>query len=349
MTHKLALIGFGTVGQGLAQILQDKKEALRQDYGFEAEIVAVSTLSKGSLYHPDGLNIAQLLAAVKSGALANYPDSPGLERGWDNLKIIRESNASTIVEVSHTNLTTGQPAIDYCRVAFESGKHVVTANKGPVALAYHPLAALAKAKGVRFGIEGTVMSGTPALGLPLVTLAGNEISEVRGIFNGTTNYILTKMEEGLGYEAALKQAQELGYAEADPTADVEGHDAAGKVVILANVVMNAPLTKEAVDCQGITRLTSSDIQQAKAEGKRWKLIGRVKKEGQRVIASVKPEAISLSDPLAGVMGATNAITYECDLLGPITLVGAGAGSVQTGFAILIDLINVTRGINKEWP
>jgi homoserine dehydrogenase len=343
MTHKLALIGFGTVGQGLAQILQDKGETLGQSLGFEAKIVAVATRSRGSLYHPDGLEIAKLLAAIKNGGLLHYPDSRGLERDWDNLKIIRESNADTIVEVSYTDLTSGQPAIDHCRAAFESGKNVVTANKGPVALAYKELLALAQVKGLRFGIEGTVMSGTPALRLPMVALAGNKIHEVRGILNGTTNYILTKMEEGLSYEAALQQAQALGYAEADPTADVEGYDAMSKVVILANVVMDVPLTKTDVSCQGISQLTPADIERARSEGKRWKLIGRVKKEEGRVVASVKPEAIPLTDPLAGVMGATNAITYNCDLLGPITLVGAGAGSAQTGFALLIDLINIARG------
>jgi homoserine dehydrogenase len=151
------------------------------------------------------------------------------------------------------------------------------------------------------------------------------------------------MEEGLSYEAALQQAQALGYAEADPTADVEGYDAMSKVVILANVVMDFPLTKTDVSCQGISQLTPADIERAKSEGKRWKLIGRIKKEEGRVVASVKPDAIPLTDPLAGVMGVTNAITYDCDLLGPITLVGAGAGSVQTGFAMLIDLINIARG------
>jgi len=344
MTHKLALIGFGTVGQGLAQILHDKKDALRQNLGFDAKIVAVCTLSKGAVYDPAGLDLSKLLAVMKStGKLADYPDSPGLERDWDNLKTIRESNADTMVEVSYTDLTTGQPAIDHCRAAFESGKNVVTANKGPVALAYRELLALAQEKGVRFGIEGTVMSGTPALRLSIVALAGNEIREVRGIFNGTTNYILTKMEEGLSYEAALQQAQVLGYAEADPTADVEGYDAMSKVVILANVVMNVPLKKADVSCQGISQLTPADIERARSEGKRWKLIGRVKKESDWVVASVKPEAIPLTDPLAGVMGATNAITYECDLLGPITLVGAGAGRMETGYSILIDLINIGRG------
>jgi homoserine dehydrogenase len=344
MTHKLAFIGFGTVGQGLAEILRDKGESLRAGLGFEAQIVAVSDLLKGALYHPEGLDTAKLLEVVQaSGQLDDYPDQPGLERGWDSLKTIRESNADSIVEVSYTDVKTGQPAIDHCRAAFESGKHVVMSNKGPVSFAYKELSALAESNGVRWGFEGTVMSGTPALRMPLTALAGNEISEVRGIFNGTTNYILTKMEEGLGYDEALQQAQELGYAEADPTADVEGYDAQGKVVILANVVMNAPLTKEDVACHGISQLTLEEIEQARAGGKRWKLIGRVKKSENKVEASVGPEMVPLSDPLANIMGATNAITYECDLAGPITLVGAGAGRVETGFSILIDLINIERG------
>lgn len=343
MTHKLALIGFGTVGQGLAQILHDKATTLRQNFDFEAQVVAVSTRSRGSLYNPAGLDLGQLLQVMQtSGQLADYPDSPGLQRGWDNLQIIRESNADTVVEISYTNLTTGQPAIDHCRAAFESGKNVVTANKGPVALAYQQLSALATAKGVRFGIEGTVMSGTPSLRLALVSLAGNEISEVSGILNGTTNFILTKMEEGLSYEAALQQAQQLGYAEADPTADVEGYDAAGKVAILANVVWNVALKPGDVTCQGITRLTQADIQQAKAEGKRWKLIGRARQETGQVIGTVQPQALPVADPLANVMGATNAVTFMCDLMGPITLIGAGAGKLQTGFALLNDLINIDR-------
>ncbi len=344
MTHKLAFIGFGTVGQGLAEILRDKGDVLRDTEGFEAQVVAVSDLLKGAVYHPDGLDVAKLLEVVQStGKLDDYPDSPGLERGWDSLRTIRDSNADSIVEVSYTDIKTGQPAIDHCRAAFEAGKNVVMSNKGPVALAYAELSVLAQANGARWGFEGTVMSGTPALRMPLTALAGNDIREVRGIFNGTTNYILTKMEEGMSYDVALKQAQELGYAEADPTADVEGFDAQGKVVILSSVVMNAPLTKEQVACQGISHLTLADIDQAKAEGKRWKLIGRAKKEGERVIASVGPEMVPLTDPLAGIMGATNAITYECDLAGPITLVGAGAGRVETGFSILIDLINIERG------
>jgi homoserine dehydrogenase len=201
--HKLALIGFGTVGQGLAEILRDKGQMLRDNLGFDAQIVAISDLLKGSLYHPDGLEIATLLGVVqRSGKLDDYPDSPGLQRGWDSLKTIRETNADSVVEVSYTDIKTGQPAIDHCRAAFESSKNVVMSNKGPVSLAYAELSQIAEANGVRWGFEGTVMSGTPALRMPLTSLAGNDISEVRGIFNGTTNYILTKMEEGLAYEEA---------------------------------------------------------------------------------------------------------------------------------------------------
>lgn len=344
MALKLALIGFGVVGQGLAEIIKEKGETLSQELDLDLTIVAISDAMKGSIYHPDGLDPAKALQVVReSGTLDNYPDQEGLIRGWNSFQTIQETNADTIVEVTFTDVKTGQPAINHCKAAFESGKNVVMSNKGPVAIAYTELSQLASKHGVRWGFEGTVMSGTPALRMPLVTLAGNEIKEIRGILNGTTNYILTKMEEGLTYEAALKEAQELGYAEADPTSDVEGYDALYKIVILANVVMNVPLKKEDVSCQGITHISLDDVQKASSEGKRWKLISRVKKEGDHVTANIGPETISITDPLASVLGATNAITYECDLAGPITLIGAGAGRTETGFSLLIDLINIARG------
>ncbi|WP_026581414.1 homoserine dehydrogenase [Bacillus sp. J33] len=344
MAHKLAFIGFGVVGQGLAEILRDKKEFLKEKEEFEAEIVAISDLMKGSIYHPNGIDIDTALHVLKeTGNLENYPHTPGLVTGWDSLKTIRETNADTVIEVSYTDVKTGQPAIDHCKAAFESGKNVVMTNKGPVALAYKELSQLAKKHEVYWGFEGTVMSGTPALRMPVSALAGNDITEIRGILNGTTNYILTKMEaEGVSYEDALKEAQELGYAEADPTSDVEGYDARYKIVILANYVMNVPLKVEEVSCEGITSITLKDIEVAKAEGKRWKLLAKVRKEEGRVAASIAPEKVSVSDPLASISGATNAITYECDLLGTVTLSGAGAGKVETGFSLLIDLINISR-------
>ncbi|WP_126426610.1 homoserine dehydrogenase [Brevibacillus marinus] len=344
MAHKLALIGFGVVGQGLAEILLQKSGELARQYGFAAEIVAISDIAKGSLYDPNGLDLATLLAVVReTGKLDSYPDTPTLRRGWDSFQTIRETNADTVVEVSFTDVQTGQPAIDHCKAAFASGKNVVMSNKGPVALAYRELAELARKHNVQWGFEGSVMSGTPTIRLPLTCLAGNEIREVKGILNGTCNFILTKMEEGMSYADALREAQRLGYAEADPTADVEGYDALYKIVIMANVVMGVPLSRDEVSRQGITQLTPADIAQAKAENKRWKLIARAKKEGGKVVASIAPEKLPLSDALAGVMGANNAITFDCDLAGPITVVGAGAGKTETGFALLIDLINIARG------
>jgi homoserine dehydrogenase len=224
----------------------------------------------------------------------------------------------------------------------ETGKHISTSNKGPIALAYRELSDTAAQKGLLLRFEGTVMSGTPALHLGIFDLAGCDVTEVYGILNGTTNYILSRMEEGFGYEEALKEAQEKGYAEAVPDADVEGWDALGKVVILANTVMGAALTPDDVSCEGITKISKGDVERAKAEGMRYKLIGRVRKEGGKVLAAVAPERLPLSNPLAAVMGATNAVTFCTDLMGDVTLVGAGAGRAETGFSILADLLDIHR-------
>ncbi len=343
MKHHIAILGFGVVGQGFAEIIQNKKRQLKEQFGLDAVIVAVSDVMKGSLYHPEGLSIENLLKVVKeTGKLDAYPDQKGLVRGLNSFETIRNSNANTIVEVTFTDVKTGQPAIDHCKCAFEHRRNVIMSNKGPVALAYPQLHALAQKMQVQWGYEGSVMSGTPALRMPITSLAGNDISEIQGILNGTTNYMLTRMEQGFSYEEALKEAQALGYAEADPTSDVEGFDALYKIVILSNVILNYPLKITDVQCQGISHLTKNQIEQAKAEGKTWKLIAKLKKEEDNIIASVKPEMIALDHPLANITGATNAITYTCDLAGPITLIGAGAGKVETGFSILIDLINIHR-------
>ena len=220
--------------------------------------------------------------------------------------------------------------------------HVVTTNKGPVALHYAELQALARQNGVQIGIEGTVMSGTPAIRMGLDLLAGAGVNRVQGILNGTTNYILTRMAEGVPYTDALAEAQSQGYAEADPTGDVEGFDAAGKVVILADVLMGASITMADVDRQGITKLTLEDIADARAEKMCWKLIARIEKTATGVKASVRPTLIPLADPLASVNGATNAITYSTSLLGDVTLIGPGAGRLATGYAILCDLLAFAR-------
>ncbi|MBX3085331.1 MAG: homoserine dehydrogenase [Anaerolineae bacterium] len=338
--YRLALIGFGNVGQGLAQILLKKGELLERRYGFKASIVAVATLRKGSLYHPTGLDLQALLAAGQAGSFDSYPTTPGLIRGRDPLATIRATDADVVVETTYTNFQTAEPALTHVCTALELGKHVITANKGPVALAYHEIAALAARKQAFFGCEGTVMGGTPALRLARMSLAGCTISGARGVINGTTNFILTQMEQGQSYADALAEAQRLGYAEADPSGDVEGYDALGKLVILANTVMGLTLKFDEVTRQGITHLTPEDIRAAQADNMRWKLIASVKTSPAGTTAYVRPERLPLSDPLANLDGSTNAITYLTDLVGAVTLVGSGAGPEPTGFALLSDLLEL---------
>ncbi|MDT8859930.1 homoserine dehydrogenase [Alkalihalobacillus sp. MEB130] len=343
MAHKLDLIGFGGVGQGFVDILREKGKKLSNEQNIDFTIVSICDLYKGSLHHPDGLCLDAVMKAInETGSLHAYPDQTGLIRGLSSQETIEKSNADSVIEMTFTDVKTGQPAIDHCTWAFSNKKNVVMTNKGPVALAYEQLQNLAKENGVRWLFEGAVMSGTPALRLPEVTLTGNDITEVRGILNGTTNYMLMRMEEGMSYEEALTEAQSRGYAEADPTADVEGYDVLYKVLIIANVILGYPLKREEVTCKGISDLTEEELTTAKRAGKKWKLIGSVKRTDAGVKACVGPEMVSLDDPLAGVSGAMNAITYQCDLSGPITLVGAGAGIKETGFAVLINLIQIVR-------
>lgn len=343
---KIALIGFGTVGQGLCEILLSKEGYLKSKYGFEASIVAISDVIKGSVYCKDGLDIQQCLNLIDSGKnLEEYKCEDGncdCEKGWDSMRTIKETNADIICELAFTDVNTGEPAITHCKAAFENGKHVVTSNKGPAALQYAALKKLAEQNNVKFMIEGTVMSGTPVLNLADGPLAGCEITAIKGILNGTTNYMLSEMEKGMTYDDVLKKAQELGYAEADPTGDVEGFDAMAKVIILSNVVMNTSISADDVDREGITKITPEMIADAKKENARWKLISTIEKSGNTVRASVKPEKLPLTHPLANIMGATNALTFTTDLLGDVTIIGAGAGKIETGYSILIDILEIHR-------
>jgi len=340
VTVNLAFIGFGVVGQGLAEILVNKEKELEEVHGFSCRTVAICDMQKGSVSKADGIDLQAALDTVKAGKALDE-ELPGAT-GWDALRTIRESDADIVLEATYTDIKTGEPALSHFKAALESGKHLVTSNKGPVALNFRELDALAQSKGLHFRFEGTVMSGTPVLNFCSEALAGCAIESVRGILNGTTNYILSEMENGLAYEDALKQAQELGYAEAVPDADVLGWDAMAKVVILSNTVMDADIKPADVDCTGITEISLDDVKAALDEGCRWKLIGSTARNGKSVIARVEPQKIPLSDPLAAVMGPTNALTFDTDLLGPVTVQGSGAGRTETGFSLLTDILAIHR-------
>ena len=336
---RVLMVGLGNVGQGFLNILNSDSESLRNDHGVDISVVGVSDLRYGNFYNQAGFSADELLAATQAGDLGSM-HAYKVKTSTDEW--IRNTKANFLIEASFTNFKDAEPAFTYMKAALTSGKNVVTSNKGPIALFYKELAALAKQNHCHIGVEGTVMSGTPSMALGLDILKAAGITKVEGILNGTTNYILTRMEAGNSYQDALAEAQKLGYAEADPTGDVEGYDAAGKVVILANLVMGASISFADIDRKGISGISLADVETATAEGKRWKLIGSVEKSNDGIKASVQPRLLPISNPLAGVGGATNAITYTTQHMGNVTLIGAGAGRTETGFALLSDILSISR-------
>ena len=344
MEVKIALIGCGTVARGLLEILDRKSEHLRAAFDFEPKLVAISDLLKGSILVPDGIEIKKLFDLLDGGGrIDQYYGEGNTAELLNPLDMIEQCDADIIAELTYTDIKTGEPATSYIKKALRSGMHVVTSNKGPAALHYHEIRRLADQNNLFFRIEGTVMSGTPVFSLFESGLSGNEIREIKGILNGTTNFVLTKMEQdNMDYGEALKLAQQLGYAEADPAADVEGFDAAGKVVILSNVLLGGEIAPDDVRREGITAITRDQVLAAKERGFRYKLIAYTRKVKGKIEAGVSPQQLPLTDPLAGIMGAQNALTFDLDLMGKVTIQGAGAGKTETGYSILADMLAIHR-------
>jgi homoserine dehydrogenase len=335
MRLDIAFIGFGTVGRGLADLLLEKKDLLRKSYNLEYRVVAISDIKAGSIMDDKGIDLKEAVRLVES--------MNAQRKGLSALDTINGGSANTVVEVTWTNITDGEPGYSHIKAALSSGKHVATTNKGPIALYYNELRRMADKHNAKLKFKGTVMSGTPAHNLFEGALAGCSVSAIRGIINGTANYILTEMEKGCEYASALKEAQRLGYAEADPTMDVEGGDASAKITILANVLMGASLKPGMVGRRGISSVTPDEINRAKQRGERIKLIARASRRGNRVDAEVSRVPIPVTDTLANISGITNALTLDTDCLGSITVVGPGAGRRATGYALLNDLISIARG------
>ncbi|MEV7662077.1 homoserine dehydrogenase [Paenarthrobacter sp. NPDC089316] len=335
--YNLALIGFGGVNRALAELIRDEPQRFAS-LGFELRVVAITDLAFGSLVQAEGIDLDAVLAMSRG---SSFEGLPGGHRDPRNEDVIKNGPAEIIVEATFTSPVDGEPAVSHVKWAIESGKHVVTTNKGPVALRGRELSKLAAEKGVRFEYEGAVMSGTPVIRLAHRMLAGLELNAVQGILNGTSNYVLGRMEAGLGLEQAIAEAQELGYAEADPTADIGGSDVRLKVAILANELLGADIQPQDVETTGIQDIKSDDVAQALASGFRWKLIGEARREADgRVVAVVKPLALPADHPLAGISGATNAVSFTTDLLGSVTVSGPGAGRVETAYALISDIIAV---------
>nr|WP_314873262.1 homoserine dehydrogenase [uncultured Pseudomonas sp.] len=337
--YKIALVGFGGVNRGLAQLVAERNARWQASLGFSLKIVGVSDIFLGSIVNRDGLDAAQLVALpAEKGAFATLHG--GTAEAFTET-VIKQSGADIIAEATFTNPVDGEPASTFCRWALESGIHVVTTNKGPIALHGSELKALAQRNNVAFEYEGSVMSGTPVIRLARQALAGAEVQGFEGILNGTSNYVMTRMQEGLSFAAAVAQAQQLGYAEADPSADVDGYDVRLKVVILANELLNAKLQISDVACSGISNISAEDIATASRNGQCWKLIGAAQRQADgSVQASIAARLLPLSHPLAGISGATNAVSFSTELVGAVTVSGPGAGKIETAFALLSDIVAI---------
>lgn len=334
---RLILVGFGTVGRGVAECLQTAAPALAR-HGLEARIVAVVDPLVGSVRRDDGLDAARLLSLADAGApLGEHAGSTTVA---DLDEVLDGGGADVLVELTPTDLRTGEPGLAHVRAGIGAGLHVVTTNKGPIALSQRELERAAQDAGVQLRYEGTVMSGTPVLSVCRTGLAGAGIRAIRGVLNGTCNFILSQMEQGVGYDEALADAQRRGYAEADPSGDVDGWDAAAKALILANCVLGAELRIDDVERTGISALSAVDIEEAAAGGNTWRLVARVDGEPGAWRASVAPELVPRADPLGALHGPGNLLLFDTEALGEVSIAGPGAGRRATGHAVIADLVAI---------
>ncbi len=330
MSVDIAIAGFGTVGQGFAEVLALRQDMIREAFGTEARIVAAFD-SGSAVYDEEGLDpLALITAKTETGKVGDEPLV-------DGAAFLESIDYDVLVEVSPTDIVTGGAGLHHIKGALAAGRHVITVNKGPLALAFAELDSLAKENGVQMRYEGSVGGAMPIVNLCRESLMGQEIGSVMGILNGTCNFILSRMDDGLPFEQALKEAQELGYAEADPGYDIDGVDTACKVVILANSVFGIECSYEDVDVTGITAISEEAVAMAAEQNYCIRLIGEISPER----LEVSPRLVTKGHPLS-VTGTLNVAQVNTDLAGPISISGRGAGRSETASAILSDLLAMMR-------
>jgi homoserine dehydrogenase len=340
MNLNIALLGFGNVNRALARLILRKTDALLADHDLTLTVVGISTNSHGRCIDPAGIDLQAALDAYDNSTLDDLHTGDPIA---DSMAFVKAVPTTLLVESTWMDPQTGQPATDLVRAALERSIHVVTANKGPIAFAYRELRDLAREKGLGFFFESTVMDGGPVHAFGREALPVSNVHRITGVLNSTTNSILTRLEEGVPFEEALKEMQALGLAEADPTNDVEGWDSALKTVVLANVHMGADLRPADVDRTGITRVTIAEAQAAVQNGQHIKLLCEAWREGDAVKARVAPTPIPLDNPLANVHRTSSAVTFEADTLTGLTIIEGDSTPDTTAFGILADIVNIVRG------
>ena len=336
---RMILVGLGNIGRRFLEIVARKDVYLRERYGLSFKLVGAAD-SRGAAFDPEGLDVERVIGLKTGGqSVGAYPG-----RGCPGMAppdLVEQAEADVLCEASPVNMQSGEPGLSCMRAAMGKGMHVVTPNKGPLVLAYRELTALAREQGVALRFCGTVAGGLPAINLGQRDLAGAVIHRLEALPNLTTSFILDQMTRGLSYGQALAEAQAQGCAEADPTLDVEGWDAANKLVILANSVLGMPATLEEVDVQGITGVTQEDLAAARAEGKTIKLVASAVRgpEGGYTLR-VGPTPLPAGHPLAQLSGQQMGIVYESDIYGTISAAIVEEEPIPSAATMLRDLLDI---------
>ena len=319
---KAAIMGYGTIGSGVLEVLQINQSSIAKRVG-------------------DGIEVKYILD------LRDFPGEPIQDKIVHDYKTIAEDEEVKIVVETMGGV---EPAYTFVKTMLEAGKHVTTSNKALVAAKGAELIALAKAKNVNFMFEASVGGGIPIIRPLNSCLTADEIEEITGIVNGTTNYMMTKMsEEGLEFADVLKDAQDKGYAEKDPTADIEGYDACRKIAILTSLVCGQQVDFEDIHTEGITKITATDIKYAKAMGRAIKLLASSKKTEGGYVAMVAPYLLPKTHPLYSVNDVFNAIFVHGNVLGDAMFYGSGAGKLPTASAVVADVVEMAKNLDKNIP
>ncbi len=333
----IILVGYGNVGKAFLRLIQQKEEVCQEKYGLDLRVAAVVRRQKALIYcqpQKPGRVLEKLQDNVEGKNSANWEENVSLE------EIIDTFQPGVLVECTPTDSKTGGPGLQYIRLALDRDWNVVTANKGPLVMDFQGLMDKARQKNLSLKISGATAAALPTIDVALNSLAGSEILKFEGIVNGTTNFILTKMGEGSNFSDALKEAQERGIAETDPSQDVDGWDTAYKVLLLTNAIFFTSKSLSDVKVQGITHINPAHIQESQKEGKKLKLLGRMSRRGEDFSLEVVLEAINKTHPLFYVDGTEKGITFETDTMSTITVIGGKSDPTGTAAALLKDLINI---------
>jgi homoserine dehydrogenase len=333
---RLCILGFGHVTQRFCEIVRDREARLAREYGIRFLVTAVGTGSHGSFCDPAGVTPGDLVTAYRAaGDRLGEPERPALE-------LIAASEADVLVE--STPLTgRGQPAISHVDAAFDSGMDVVTVNKGPVAWDHRRLSKRAADERRAFRYEGVTMDGCPVYNLAEFCLPGDRVLGFRGVLNSTTNYILDAMAEGAEMSEAVAEAVETGFAETDPTYDIDGNDAAAKVAALANVLLDADITPDDVPRDSLVGLTRDDVSKVLSYGRRLRLIGEAQRgDDGTVTAQVSLVPIRSQDPMYWISGTSSCLILETELAGTVEIVERDGLLTQTAYAVYADLLTIAR-------